>query len=188
MVLKTNSLPRKPINLPFMSTTGITIGPETSSDHAAIFHVHQAAFPSDLEAQLVNNLRKAGELVVSLVAIFEDQVVGHIALSPVTAPRMSRGLGLAPLAVLPAFQKRGIGAALVQQSIALCQTRDEGYIVVLGDPRYYSRFGFRPASEWGLSCVYGGGNAFQILELKPCSIQNGAGMVQYSGEFAIFQK
>ena len=101
-------------------------------DAAAIHAVHAAAFPSDAEARLVDALRDAGHAAVSLVAL-ESKIVGHVLFSP-TRSNQGRGVGLAPLAVLPQYQRQGAGY---------------DYIVVLGEPAYYRRFGFRRALDFG---------------------------------------
>lgn len=166
---------------------------ETPADAAAIHAVNFAAFGGTLEAELVDRLRVAGRLMISLVA--EDHagettdvetVVGHIAFSPVTAADGSSGLGLAPLAVRPEQQHRGIGSSLVMRGLRLCRERPEGFVVVLGEPAYYGRFGFAAAWASGLSDEYGGGDAFQVLELQPGCIPRGAGVVRYAPEFVIF--
>src|SRR5437868_12211208 len=113
----------------------VTIRPESAGDLAAIRAVHEAAFPTDTEACLVERLRTAGRACVSLVAEVEGGVVGHILFSPVavaTPAGPCPGLGLAPLAVTPAHQRGGIGAALVRAGLAACRAQGCGYVVVLG--------------------------------------------------------
>lgn len=116
------------------------IRPETLHDHQAITELLDLSFGTPGEAELVCALREAGDLTVSLVADVGGLIVGHIALSPLKADRP--GLALAPLAVHPALQNRGIGAALVKT--ALKDLADHS-ILILGDPAYYGRFGFKPA-------------------------------------------
>jgi len=116
-------------------------------DAAAIHAVHAAAFPSDAEARLVDALRDAGHAAVSLVAL-ESKIVGHVLFSP-TRSNQGRGVGLAPLAVLPQYQRQGIGAALASAGIGACRSAGYDYIVVLGEPAYYRRFGFRRARDFG---------------------------------------
>ncbi len=153
---------------------------DTQADHAGIHAVHKAAFPTTEEAILVDRLRNAGRLHLSLVAEQDGQVVGHIALSPVN---LYRGLGLGPLAVLPQYQRQGIGEALVQRAIDLCREDGAGFIVVLGDPEYYERFGFLPAARFGLRDTYAGGDAFQILVLRGVTLPENGGLVLYAPEF-----
>src|SRR5262249_10126875 len=129
--------------------SGCTIRPERTEDAAAIRAVHCAAFPTDAEAHLVDQLRAAGQARVSLVAEVEGRVVGHIVFSPVSVvalPDGRQGLGLAPLAVVPEQQGRGVGSALTRAGLAVCRQEGCPFVVVLGHPAYYPRFGFRRAS------------------------------------------
>ncbi|WP_022706724.1 GNAT family N-acetyltransferase [Paracoccus zeaxanthinifaciens] len=114
--------------------------PEERGDHDAIDHLLHLAFEGEAEARLVRLLRADGDLALSLVAVAAGTVVGHIALSPVGGDRPA--LALAPVAVHPAAQGLGIGSALIRAAI---QHAGDTPIVVLGDPAYYARFGFRPA-------------------------------------------
>jgi putative acetyltransferase len=164
----------------------ISIRPEREGDAAAIYAVHAASFPSDAEARLVDLLRAGNYLCVSLVAELDGNIIGHIAFSPVTTPNGVVGAGLAPVAVVPPHQRRGVAAELVRVGLAACRAAGCGWAVVLGEPAYYSRFGFKPASEFGLTDEYHGGNAFQALELVPGGMPVGAGLVRYSAEFASF--
>lgn len=162
----------------------VAIHPERPGDAAAIHAVHAASFPTDVEARLVDLLRVAGRLAVSLVAEIGDEVVGHVAFSPVTAASGAVGVGLAPGAVAEPHRRRGIAAALVRAGLEGCRAAGFGWAVVMGEPAYYSRFGFHPASEFGLSDEYGGGPAFQAIELVPGALPVGAGLVRYAPEFA----
>jgi putative acetyltransferase len=159
---------------------------EEPSDVAAIRDVHVAAFPSDSEARLVDALRDAQRSTISLVAELDGRVVGHVAFSPVTAANGASGLGLAPVAVTPQHQKQGVGAALILAGLAAAREMGAPFVVVLGDPAYYGRFGFTAAPAQGLSDEYGGGEAFQAIELRPGGVPRNAGLVRYSPEFAMF--
>jgi putative acetyltransferase len=162
------------------------IRPECPGDEAALRALHAACFPSDAEAQLVDLLRAAGRLSVSLVAVVNGALAGHVALSPVTVAAATAvpGAGLAPLAVAAGWRRRGVGADLVRGSLAAARVAGFGWVVVLGEPSYYARFGFRPASGRGLQDEYGGGAAFQALELVAGAVPVGAGLVRYAPEFA----
>jgi putative acetyltransferase len=162
----------------------ITIRREATNDRAAIHAVHAGCFPTDAEGRLVDLLRDAGRLRVSLVAEVDGAVVGHVAFSPVTVEGGISGLGLAPLAVIESHRRRGIAASLADQGLAACRAEGAGWAVVLGEPEYYARFGFQPASEFGLVDEYGGGAAFQVIELTPGALPRGAGLVRYAPEFA----
>jgi putative acetyltransferase len=164
----------------------LRIRPETPPDLPAIHAVHVSAFPSDAEANLVDQLRAAGRLSLSLVAEADEGVIGHVAFSPVTIGSTSGGLGLAPVAVRPAFQRRGAGSRLTEEGLAHARRSRVPFVVVLGDPGFYARFGFRAASGFGLRDEYGGGPAFQVLELIVGGIPPGGGLVRYAPEFAPF--
>jgi putative acetyltransferase len=158
--------------------------PERPGDEPAIRDVIASAFPAGAEAKLVSLLREAGRLSISLVAEVDGEVVGHVGFSPVTVDSGATGAGLAPLAVKATHRRRGIGGMLIQEGLAACRTAGVGWAVVLGEPRYYARFGFRPAPGVGLSDEYGGGDAFQVAELAPGALPVGAGLVRYAPEFA----
>jgi len=126
------------------------IRPEQPADIDAIARLTQAAFlhaahSSHTEHFIVNALREAGQLTLSLVAVDGEQIVGHVALSPVTLSSGATGwYGLGPISVWPARQGQGIGAALMQAALAALQQQGAAGCVLLGDPGYYARFGFRP--------------------------------------------
>jgi putative acetyltransferase len=153
----------------------------------AIHGVHAASFPTTAEARLVDLLRAAGRLTVSLVAEANGTVIGHVAFSPVTAATGAVGAGLGPVAVLEAHRRRGIAARLIVDGLSACRAAGFGWAVVLGEPAYYGRFGFRPASDFGLSDEYGGGSAFQAVELVRGALPAGAGLVRYAPEFAVVE-
>ncbi len=168
------------------------IRPERASDRAAIRALVAAAFPTPAEAQLVDALRDAGDLALSLVAERDGALVGHVAFSPIAvdeergAPR-AQPLGLAPLAVDASARRAGIGAALVEAGLAACAARGCPFVVVLGDPRYYARFGFAPAYARGLVDAYGGGDAFQVIELVPGALPSRGGRVGYADAFGALE-
>ena len=153
---------------------------ESRGDEAAVRAVHKAAFPTDTEARLVDAIRANGNDRVSLVAEKQGRIVGHVLFSPVGVEG-SEGIGLAPVAVLPDFQRQGIGAALVTAGIAACRELGVKFIVVLGEPGYYKRFGFRPTH---LGNEYGVGEEFMALDLEPHATAALHGMVKYSREFS----
>jgi putative acetyltransferase len=165
----------------------LCIRSEQPQDSGPIDAVHLAAFPSDAEARLVSLLRKNGHASVSLVCEIGGRVVGHILFSPVEIAGKtsnSSGLGLAPLAVLPEFQRMGIGSSLVTAGLAACRQSGCGFVVVLGHPEYYPRFGFRKASRLGLSNEYQADEAFMVIELVSGSLPPAGGLVRYGPEFA----
>lgn len=162
----------------------VEIRTETPENIAAIYSVHEACFPEHTEARLVDALRSGGHLLVSLVAWDGDDIVGHIAFSPVTADNGATGAGLAPVSVIEAYRRQGIAARLIEAGLSACRDSGYGWVVVLGEPDYYRRFSFAPAAEFGLCDEYGGGPAFQVLELVDGSAPRGAGLIRYGPEFA----
>lgn len=169
-------------------TTSIQVRLEAQTDHSSISSLVEAAFPSPAEARLVETLRMAGQLAVSLVAVSGSAIVGHIAFSPVYVDTPSGpvpGLGLAPVSVAPPCQGQGIGSLLVRTGIQQCRTLSAGYLVVLGSPGYYRRFGFAAASRWGLGNEYGATDGFMALELAPSGIPRGGGLVRYAPPLAL---
>ena len=124
---------------------------------------------------------------VSLVAIDGDDIVGHIAFSPVTlSSSATRAIaGLAPMAVLPSYQRRGIGSALVHAGLERCAEVGFSAVVVLGHPKFYPRFGFEPASRFGLRSTYDvPDDVFMALELVDGALQGTSGVVHYDPAFA----
>jgi putative acetyltransferase len=162
----------------------LTIRPERPEDAAAVGAVHRAAFPTDAEARLVDRLRANGKARAALVAEVDGEVVGHVVFSPVSVGGVhAGGLGLAPVAVRPGHQRRGVGSALIREGLAVCRREGCPFVVLLGHPDYYPRFGFRRAGEVGLSNAYGADEAFLVLELRPGGCPAGGGLVEYGPEF-----
>jgi putative acetyltransferase len=164
----------------------ITIRTETAGDIPAIRQVNELAFGQPDEAHLVDALRSAAHPHISLVAECRGQSVGHIFFSPVTLGAEDAAFpifGLAPMAVLPEYQKQGIGSRLVREGLKECQRIGCDVVVVVGHPEYYPRFGFVPASQKGLRCEYSvPDEAFMVAELKPNALR-GRGLLRYRPEF-----
>lgn len=155
---------------------------EQPQHHAGVAAVHLAAFPTAAEKNLVDTLRIQARPLVSLVATDgAGSVLGHILFSPVTVEGHGglHWMGLAPMAVLPAHQKHGVGSALVQHGLDACRALGVEAVVVLGHTHFYPRFGFVPASRHGLSSIYNAGDAFMVLPLQPDRVQPVSGLVRY---------
>src|SRR5262245_37347407 len=123
----------------------IVIRPENIDDYSAVHSVIESAFGQADEADLVDALRTVASPQISLVAVENNRIVGHIFFSPVSvesAGDIFTALGLAPLAVLPECQRRGIGSRLVQEGLMECQRIGHNVVFVVGHPEYYPRFGF----------------------------------------------
>ncbi len=160
---------------------------ETPADQAAVRRVNQLAFGTDDEANLVDALRDHASPYISLVAVEDGQIVGHIFFSPVTIESETStftAIGLAPMAVLPEYQRRGIGSALVGYGLRECRRIDHDIVVVVGHAEYYPRFGFTPAREKGLRCEYDvPDDVFMVAELSPGALAGREGLVRYHPEF-----
>ncbi len=166
----------------------ISIRPEQPRDIAAVRAINQAAFDEPAEANIVDLLRDACPDAVSLVAVEDDRVLGHIFFSPASVRGehgVTQGMGLAPMAVLPERQRQGIGSLLVEAGIDVMHKRYCPFIIVLGHPEYYPRFGFVPASRYGLSCQWDGvpDEAFMVLILDESAMAGVSGTARYRDEF-----
>ncbi|HEX7172182.1 MAG TPA: N-acetyltransferase [Candidatus Limnocylindria bacterium] len=154
-----------------VSAPAWSIRPELPVDLDHIHELHRAAFSGPAEAELVDAIRSGPDFVpeLSQVAVTADgSVLGHVLLSRIALRPEEEGrakvdvLALAPLAVLPPHQGRGIGASLMEEALAIADARDEPMTVVLGSPAFYGRFGFVPALDMGITGPYDdAGDAFQ---------------------------
>ncbi|MGB7924172.1 MAG: N-acetyltransferase [Pyrinomonadaceae bacterium] len=165
----------------------ITVRAETAEDHSAVRRVNESAFGRANEADLVDALRAAAHPYVSLVAVIDDQVAGHIFFSPVSIESERpawTAMGLAPMAVLPEHQMHGIGGRLIREGLRECLRIGHNVVVVLGHPDYYPRFGFSPARLKGLGCEYDvPDEVFMVAELEPGALAGRQGLVKYRPEF-----
>jgi putative acetyltransferase len=159
---------------------------EEPADVSGIRAVNLAAFETKAEADLVDSLREHARPIISLVAEDSGVIVGHILFSPVTLDgKPIQMMGLAPMAVVQASQRHGIGSALVRTGLDACKRNGVGAVVVLGHATYYPRFGFMPASRFGLRCQYDvPDEVFMVLELTPGVLHGRFGMIQYHPAFA----
>ena len=135
------------------SKTMVEIRLEGVGEKEAIRRVNELAFARQNEADLVDALRDNGEFIISMVAVHDKQIVGHILFSPVhieSGAATNEAMGLGPMAVLPTFQGQGIGSQLVERGLLACQENGFPIVVVLGHPTYYPRFGFVPSKPSGI--------------------------------------
>ena len=163
------------------------IRPEEPGDAETVYAVHAAAFPTEAEAKLVDAIRETASPSVSLVALIDDRVVGHVFFSPVTVGppgAQSKAIALGPLAVAPALQRSGVGSELCRAGLEACAELGEPVVFVLGHVDYYPRFGFRPAGDRGLYFGAPGPNpAFMLAELRDGALGELTGEVRYMPEF-----
>jgi putative acetyltransferase len=165
----------------------LTIRQEKPEDVAAVRRVNELAFEQPAEADLVDKLRQACAEALSLVAV-DDGVVGHILFTPVvtgSGARRVSGMGLAPMAVAPDHQRQGIGSELVRRGLDMLRQRGCPFVVVVGHPEYYPRFGFEPASARGLVSQWDGipDAAFMVLILDGHVMAGVSGVARYRQEF-----
>ena len=169
-----------------MMSARVSVRVETPDDFAAVRTVVSEAFGQADEADLVERLREDGEVVASLVAERDDAIVGHVLFSrlPIVAgDREIAGAALAPVAVLPKFQRQGVGSALTRRGLRHCAESGSEAVVVLGHPAYYPRFGFSTALAERLDAPFSGA-AFMALELVPGALADG-GAVRYAAAFGV---
>ena len=159
---------------------------EEQRDWAAVHAVNVSAFETPSEANLVDALREQAQPLVSLIAEDNGAVVGHIMFSPVSLSgnTVLKIMALAPMAVAPEHQRKGIGSALVRAGLEQCQRLGFGAVVVLGHPDYYPRFGFSSSARFGISCEYEvREEVFMVVELQAGFLRGAAGKIQYHAAF-----
>ena len=165
----------------------ILIRPEAPEHAAGVYQVEKLAFDRAAEADLCERLRARSAVTLSLVALDEGEVIGHVLFSPVTIRGEQgelRAEGMGPVSVLPGRQNQGVGSRLVRAGLEELRQSGVQAVVVLGDPRYYSRFGFEPAARHGITFPNldpAHTDAFQIIEFRRgCLIP---GVAIYEPEF-----
>ncbi|MCF6283559.1 MAG: N-acetyltransferase [Candidatus Polarisedimenticolaceae bacterium] len=164
------------------------IRPETDKDYVAIKALNDLAFRGEAEGSIVDKIRSSCEEVISLVAVEEGEVIGHILFTPVatmSGEDQVFGMGLAPMAVLPDYQNRGVGSLLVKEGVRILNEIGCPFVVVLGHPNFYPRFGFEKASSYALRAEWDGvpDEAFMVLFLKEPQELNVSGVVKFRAEF-----
>lgn len=157
---------------------------ETTADIDAIREVNRRAFAQNQEGNIVDALRANGAALLSLVAIVDGDVVGHIMYSPANIGEMI-GAALGPMAVLPEFQRQGIGSRLAEAGNQRLKEQGCPFIIVVGHAEYYPRFGFTPGSKHGIRCEWElPDDVFMIAVLDPVKMQGVSGLAQYRHEFS----
>lgn len=172
----------------------ILIRKEKKDDYKEIHHVNLVAFGQENEAKLVEDIRKNPNIFIpelSLVAISDQlKLVGHILFSKINIKsetgKAYESLSLAPMAVLPEFQKQGIGGMMVKEGLKRAKELGYDSVIVLGHKEYYPKFGFKPAKLWDIIPSFEvPSEVFMALELKESVLQQISGTVYYPKEFGI---
>ena len=166
----------------------IALREEQAKDIRAIRDVNEIAFGGPAEADVVDKLRQTCSELLSIVAVDGNEIVGHILFSPVTVESndgVIRGMGLAPMAVLPKHQRKGVGTALIERGLALLRERAYPFVIVLGHADYYPRYGFVPASRYGLESQWEGipDEAFMITVFDRDVLNGVQGVARYRDVF-----
>lgn len=167
-----------------MMSASVTISYESESDRDEVRALLTAAFPTSAEADLVENLRADGDMLLALVARDASRIAGYIAFSQMRAPFVA--VGLAPLAVRADRRNQGIAAALIDSGLSELHALGVEAVFVLGDPAYYSRFGFDAGAATGFECVYSG-PYFMIRKLTLGRLPVTSGPVAYAKAFAALE-
>lgn len=165
----------------------LTIRPEADSDGAAVRNVNQEAFQAESEADLVERLHRDSDVAVSLVALDGPKVVGHVLFSvlSVVGARVGRRLAaLGPLAVLPDYQRQGVGGALIEHGLEACRRTGIAGVFVLGDPGYYGRFGFSAEVAKSVGSPFPG-DTFMAISLRPGALEGMEGSLHYPPAFGL---
>jgi putative acetyltransferase len=171
---------------PDIRVINMHVRPEATTDIGAIRDVNNAAFETSVEADIVDALRPDSKPLISLVAEEQGRVVGHILFSKVTLVNGPDILlmGLGPMAVIPEYQRQGIGSVMVSHGLKQCGEIGARGVVVLGHPAFYPRFGFLPASQFGLRSEYDvPDDVFMAIELEPGALKDVVGTVAYADAF-----
>ena len=166
----------------------LVILPETVEDAPLVYEVEAAAFGRSLEAELAQKLQQSEVETISLVALLDEELVGHVLFSPVTVKNEAgefTAVALGPVAVSPDHQQKGIGSELCRAGLAACKQAGHALVFVLGHANYYPRFGFRPSAPLGLRCQFDvPEDVFMVIELVPGALSNKRGTVYYHPLFS----
>jgi predicted N-acetyltransferase YhbS len=170
----------------------VFIRQETKRDFSEIFVLHSKAFGQDNEARLVNLLRNSDTFIpeLSLVGVAGNRIIAHILFTRISIVDVNKNrqssLALAPMGVLPEFQKQGIGGQLIRYGISKARQLGHRSVIVVGHEHYYPKFGFVPARKWDIKSPFDiPDNVFMAIELVRDGLKGVQGVVEYPKEFDI---
>ena len=166
----------------------IVIRKEEEKDYKQVYEVNKLAFQQENESILIEKIRKGENFIpdLSLVAEIDNRIVGHILFSKIkiVGDSIFESIALAPMAVIPAFQKQGVGSKLIKKGMAKAKELGFDSIIVLGHKDYYPKFGFERASKWNIKCPFKvPEEAFMAITLTKKALEDKAGTVKYPDEF-----
>jgi len=167
----------------------VIIRNETKKDYDQIRKINDLAFKQENEGKMVDALRKTTDFnyLLSLVAEIKGEIVGHILFYPLKIKNKNEEhtvLSLAPIAVHPKYQNKGIGSKLVKRGLEIAKDNGFDAVIVIGHPNYYPRFGFTPAKNWNIKLPFNApDDVFLAIELKKDSLKNCSGTVEFTKEF-----
>ncbi len=165
----------------------MNIRDEIQNDYEKIREVNELSFLGEEEGKLINKLREKGVDLISLIAEDGTNLIGHILFCPAVIKTKEKSIDIAalgPMAVLPSYQRKGIGSALIKEGISRCIKAGYGAVAVLGHPELYPKFGFSPSVKYGITCEYDvPEEVFMILELHNDFLNGIKGMVKYHAAF-----
>jgi putative acetyltransferase len=167
----------------------LRIRPEEPRDYEIVYEINRQAFDSSDEAEIVKKVRHHSGPIISLVAEIDSQIVGHIMFSPVNIIGDQdewKAMGLGPVAILPTYQRKGIGTALIYAGLESCRQIDQSIVFLVGHPDYYPRFGFKLARKQGFQYKSARFDPyFFVLELRPGALTGKSGYVQFLPAFGV---
>lgn len=173
---------------------GINIRKEQLKDREEIYNIIKESFKSaehsdGSEQDLVNRLSNSDSYIqeLSLVATCDKTIVGHIMFTKISIENKdlkAESLALAPLSVLPKYQRQGVGSKLISEGLSIAKNLGYKSVVVLGSEKYYPKFGFKEAEEFGINPPFDvPSKNFMVIDLEPASLKYVNGVVKYAKEF-----
>ena len=161
----------------------LTIRPEELKDYSKVSLVNNLAFKQENEAQLIDKIRQSDRYIpeLSLVAVLDENIIGHIMFSYIDliAEEVTQVLALAPVTVLPEYQNKGIGSLLIQTGLEIADKISAPMIIVLGDAKFYARFRFKPAIDYGIQSLFDVPNEYFMVKFLAQDSKNYRGKIRY---------